>query len=199
MKKTKKKRNIFKINVIICTILLLFGCVFYGGYRLLYKNRVMKGLYPLKYQMYVDKYSKEYNLQKSLVYGIIKTESDFDEKAVSSAGAKGLMQITPDTFDWALFKDKNKEYTLDHIFEPEVNIKYGCYIFRLFLDEFEVEETAIAAYNAGRGAVNKWLKDDKYSKDGKTLDYIPYNETRYYVKKVTDNKNKYKEIYSFDN
>ena len=198
MKKAKKTKNILKINIIICLVIIILGCLFYAGYKFVYKRNILKNLYPLKYSTYVEKYCEEYNLEKSLVYGIIKTESNFNEKAVSSAGALGLMQITPDTFDWALFKDKNKEYTLEHIYEPDINIKYGCYIFRLFLDEFQVEETAVAAYNAGRGAVNKWLRDERYSKDGKTLYYIPYDETRYYVKKVTDNKNKYKEIYSLD-
>ncbi len=199
MKKAKRAKNTLKINIIICIVILMLGIAFYAGYKIIWNDSIAKNLYPLGYSEQVFKYADEYNLEKSLVFGIIKTESNFDENAVSSAGALGLMQIMPDTFEWALLRDKNKTLSKKDIYTPEINIKYGCFIFRLFLDEFEVEETAIAAYNAGRGAVNKWLSDERYSKDGKTLYYIPYGETRHYVKKVIANKNKYNEIYDFSN
>ncbi|MBR4949293.1 MAG: lytic transglycosylase domain-containing protein [Clostridia bacterium] len=199
MKRAKRAKNTLKFNIIVCGIIILLGIGFYIGYEKIWNENIIKNFYPLKYSEQVYEYADEYNLSKELVFGIIKTESNFKEDAVSSAGALGLMQITPDTFRWALLRDNNKTLSEKDIYTPEINIKYGCYIFRLFLDEFQVEETAIAAYNAGRGAVNKWLLDERYSKDGKTLYHIPYGETRHYVKKVMANKNKYKEIYDFSN
>ena len=65
----------------------------------------------------------------------------------------------------------------------------------LLLDEFGSDETALAAYHAGRSRVNSWLADSKISPDGKTLAEIPYNDTSYYVKKVVKAINIYKNLY----
>ena len=88
-------------------------------------------------------------------------------------------------------------YSHDALFDPAVNIDYGCYILREHLDTFENEECAVAAYNAGAGSVSSWLNDPNISSDGKTLivDNIPYDETRDYVHKVEDAKQVYLDLY----
>ncbi len=157
-------------------------------------NGLLKYLYPQKYSEQVQKYAYEYGIEESLVYAIIKCESNFNINAVSSAGAIGLMQITPETFEWAKQKlnDTTSKITLN---DANLNIKYGCYIYSLFIKEFTVKETALASYNAGRGRVLSWLKDKSYSDDGILLKTIPYKETDNYVKKVIYTQKIYELIY----
>lgn len=148
-------------------------------------QQLKKSIYPKEYSEYVYKYSQEYNLDPNLVFAIIKTESNFNPDAGSNAGALGLMQLMPDTFDW-LQQYKNGEVTMDtsQLYDPETNIQYGCIFLEFLLEKYSVEETAVAAYNAGFGAVDGWLEDSNYSTDGETLYYIPYPETATYVEKV---------------
>ena len=159
------------------------------------QKSVSNAMYPLDYKEYVEKASKDYNLKEELIFGIIKTESNFDPDAESYVGANGLMQIMPDSFDWLqTIRGVDGKYTESDLFTPEINIDYGCYLLRYFLDLYGTEQTAIAAYNAGF-VVGEWLENPDYSSDGVTLDNIPYPETDAYVDKVLSAKAKYKELY----
>lgn len=142
-------------------------------------------LHPTDYDEYVYEYSEAYNIDPNLVFAVIKTESNFDPNAESRAGALGLMQLMPETFEW-LQTYKNGESTMgtEYLYEPEVNIEYGCIFLEFLLEKYSSEESAIAAYNAGFGTVDNWLVDENYSTDGETLHEIPYPETKSYVKKV---------------
>ena len=157
---------------------------------------VLKSSLPLEYNSIVKKYAREYSVDEALIYAVIKTESDFNPKAVSSAGAMGLMQIVPGTFKW-LYEKNGESYKNEELFDPEINIKYGVFYLRFLLDMFSELETAIAAYNAGQGAVSDWLQNPEFSDDGIHLKYIPFSETRYYVKKVTAALELYKKLYTF--
>lgn len=141
-------------------------------------------LFPRKYSEYVKEYSQKYNVNENLIYAIIKCESDFDKNAVSHAGVIGLMQITPQTLQWAALKNKDFEVSLNSLADPETNIKYGCYIYSLLQAEFSDSTVSLAAYNAGRGNVLKWLNDKRYSDDGILLKRIPFRETQKYTSKV---------------
>ena len=152
--------------------------------------------YPIKYQEIVEEYSEKYSLDKYLVYSIIRTESKFDCYATSSVGAKGLMQIAPETGKDCAEKLGIRGYNESSLFEPEINIQIGCYYLSYLIKHYKSKETAIAAYNGGMGNVNSWLKDSRYS-DGKgKLKNIPFKETRNYVTRVLDAEQKYKSIYS---
>ncbi|MEE0266160.1 MAG: lytic transglycosylase domain-containing protein [Acutalibacteraceae bacterium] len=142
-------------------------------------------LHPTDYDEYVYEYSETYNVDPNLVFAVIKTESNFDPNAESHAGALGLMQIMPETFEW-LQTYKNGEASMgsEYLYEPQVNIEYGCIFLEFLLDKYSDEESAVAAYNAGFGTVDNWLADESYSTDGETLSNIPYPETKSYVKKV---------------
>ncbi len=151
-------------------------------------------LYPVRYEDLVVKYSEQYSVDEALIYAIINCESGFDPNAVSAAGAIGLMQITPETFQWLQTKDDIEE-TLPEgdLYDPETNIKYGALLISLNVEEFGNVRTAIASYNAGRGKVAEWLADERYSADSRTLMAIPYKETEDYVEKVIRNYQIYKE------
>ncbi len=153
--------------------------------------------YPRQYMELVEENAEELEIDKALLYAVIKTESGFDKNAVSSVGAMGLTQITPDTFQWLQTKT-GESYEDDALFEPEVSIYYGAYFLNMLLEEFDNVETALAAYHAGRGKVNEWLEDPSVSPDGVVLENIPYEDTAGYVRMVMKNTEKYKNIYDMD-
>lgn len=176
--------------LIILVLLVLFG--FYAYDRI--KPDVEHALYPREYREIVRREAAVYDLDENLVYAMIKAESDFDAQAKSSAGALGLMQMTPGTFEWMQTKLEETHDT-DALFEPKVSIRYGCALIRLLLDEYEDLTVALAAYNAGMGNVTSWLSDAEYSADGVTLKAIPFGETRHYVERVLRYKENYEIIY----
>lgn len=153
-------------------------------------------IYPIQYHEIVTEMAETYGLDPSLVFAIIHTESKFDKNAVSSANAKGLMQITDDTFRWAQKRAGQKEMHPDNLFVPSTNIQYGCYILVLLSEQFSDIRTVLAAYNAGQGKVREWLKDPAYSNDGKALNHIPYKETANYVRRVLTAQKRYQQIYN---
>ncbi len=141
--------------------------------------------FPLLHPTEVKKYCAEYSLEPSLVYAIIKTESNFSPEVESHVGARGLMQLMPETIDWAVENIPIKPFSYADINKPDMNIHIGCWVLRFLLDAFDNDEAlSIAAYNAGIGTVNTWLADETVSRDGENLHNIPYGETRLYVRKV---------------
>jgi soluble lytic murein transglycosylase len=82
------------------------------------------------------------------------------------------------------------------LYDVETNIEIGCIYLEYLIDTYENIETALAAYNAGPGNTDKWLKDKNYSDDGKALVKIPFEETEKYVKKVLKRKNIYFDLYN---
>ena len=144
--------------------------------------------HPTTYDDIVKKYSVEYGVPERVIFATIKTESSFKSDAVSSAGAMGLMQMMPSTFEWLTSDEHLDEYlTTDSLFEPEVSIKYGTYYLSYLARKFDYDWTVVsAAYNAGEGRVANWLSDGNYTDDNGDLVKIPIKETRSYVKKVSD-------------
>lgn len=177
-----------KIIIILSVIIILGGAIY------LESGKIKTLLYPRKYSVYVQKYSEEYNLDENLVYSIIKAESKFDEEALSHRGAKGLMQIADITRDWAI-EELELSDDID-IYDPETNIRIGCWYLNTLYKEFGETDLVIAAYNGGSGNVKKWLNDKKYSKDGKNLHVIPFSETDKYLIKVKKYYTQYNMLYS---
>ncbi len=183
------KGKIKATAAIAAAALILFGAFCITG------RTFMKIVYPIKYAEYVEKYSREYGIEKNLLYAVIKTESSFNPEAVSRANAAGLTQITPETLEWLQMKLGEEDKKID-LHDPETSIKYGAFFLSYLLEEFECRDTAIAAYHAGRGRVNGWLKDKSLSPDGISLTEIPVSETAHYVKKVNKALNAYNKLYA---
>ena len=175
-------------KIIICLIVAIVILV--GG-----KYSIKKYLYPYKYKEIVDKYSYEYNLDPFLVLAVIKTESNFNTDAESSKGAKGLMQIMDSTGEWIGSKVEIDKFNANMLYDPEINIEFGCWYLNSLLKEFSDLSLALAAYNGGSGNVTKWLNNPEYSSDGENLTYIPFKETKKYVDKVNTRYNVYKFLY----
>ncbi|MGE5474643.1 MAG: lytic transglycosylase domain-containing protein [Ignavibacteriales bacterium] len=170
----------------IAVLAILFTAVIIGIILIFSSNKViLKMVYPLKYQEEVRQYAKQYNLDPLLVYAVMKAESNFDRYAVSSKGAKGLMQVTDKTGIWAAEKIGLKDFAPANLFIPDTNIRIGCWYLSKLKKQFDGDVTlAITAYNSGSGRVQEWLKNQELSNSGKSLKKIPYVETDKYVKKV---------------
>ncbi|MDY4588453.1 MAG: lytic transglycosylase domain-containing protein [Oscillospiraceae bacterium] len=191
MTKYRRKRRALPV-VIVCVILAAaLAVVGYFVYC-----RVERYTHPIKYEELVEKYSRQNGLDKYLVYAVIKTESGFDPGAVSNVGARGLMQIMEDTFDWVKFKLGDEDTRYLEMYDPDTNIRYGCWLLGYLYKEFGNVEAAMAAYHAGRGQVNEWLSDERYSSDGVHLDEIPISDTAHYVQKIVRARDTYIKLYS---
>ena len=157
-----------------------------------------RAAFPLGYYEYVMRYSAQNNLHPALVFAVIRCESGFDYLAVSEAYARGLMQITEETFEWARWRmgdDENRSF--DELFIPEVNIRYGTFILYLLFERFGGEREAIAAYHAGWGSVRGWLEDERFSHDGLTLYTTPFRRTNAYIYNVLSTRDIYLALYAF--
>ena len=169
--------------VLLLAALTLAAAALRFGY-----HRYMRSAYPIRYSDYVEAYAGAYGFTPSLVYAVIRTESEFEPEVVSRANAKGLMQMKDTTFT-----DLQRRAG-----EPEPLPRYGVYYMRLLLDQFEDTDTMLAAYNAGPGAVGGWLANEDYSRDGKTLYHIPYEETLHYVERVRKAQEMYRTLYDLE-
>ncbi len=190
-KKRKKQTRILPILTVIVLIAAIVCTALYFGY-----DKYIKYTHPIKYENYVVRYAAQNNIDKYLVYAVIKTESGYDSNAVSNVGARGLMQIMEPTFEWIKFKMGDDETEYYDMFDPETNIRYGCYLLGYLYQEFGNVQATMAAYHAGRGQVNEWLADKNFSTNGRTLDYIPISDTAHYVDKIINSISVYKELYA---
>ncbi|MFI3142388.1 MAG: lytic transglycosylase domain-containing protein [Clostridia bacterium] len=177
-----------RIVAVIVSLAILSGVSVFG------LSSLLKTLYPLDYAELVEFYANENNLEVSFVFAVINCESSYNPNAISSADARGLMQITPDTFEWLQTKT-GEDLELDDLYDPEINIKYGCLFYGILMDEFGIIETSIAGYHAGMNIVSQWLEDEQYSLDSINLDEIPYPSTADYVEKVMFTQIVYQKLY----
>ena len=154
--------------------------------------------YPTTYRSIIEKYSQEFSLDPAHVAAVIFCESTYRPEAVSYLDARGLMQIMPKTGQWIAEKlDDQEDYELQKLFEPETNIRYGCWFLSYLSRKYDGDLRRItAAYHAGEGTVGKWLKDPAISSDGVNLDNIPSEVTDDYVTKVLKTYEIYKELYA---
>lgn len=150
--------------------------------------------FSLKYYDIIERYATIHGVDPVLISSIINVESGFNREAVSPAGASGLMQIMEPTAVWAAEElgIENFNYQ-DMIFDPEININIGTWYINRLINQFGDLNVALAAYNAGSGNVSSWLANPQFSKDGKTLNYIPFGETSSYVRRIDFNMR----VYSF--
>lgn len=197
VRKKKKRKSRFKSFVAFFMVLVLSAVVglFVFNYYDTAEKELYKLNYPREFSEYVEEAAEKYELEPALIYAVIRTESGFDAEANSPVGACGAMQIMPTTFEWLQqVRECEGTYTESDLYNPEINIDYGSYLLRYFIDYYGTEQAAVAAYNAGF-VVSEWLEDPQYSSDGVVLDNIPYPETSEYVVKVQDAKEKYIQLY----
>lgn len=176
--------KIIKIAIIIAIILVLAGIL---------RSIIIKINYPQKYSEYVEKYAKEYNVEKELIYAMIKAESNFKEDAISNKKALGLMQILESTAN-EVAEELGIEVTKDEILNSEINICLGTKYISNLIEKYGNIQLAVAAYNAGIGNVDNWIEKGTIQEDGADLENIPFKETNNYVRKILRDYEIYEQI-----
>ncbi len=150
--------------------------------------------FPLEHEELIKKYCAEYSLKnygldEYHIAAVINTESRFNEEAESRKGAVGLMQVLPDTGAWAAEKIGMEDYSSDRLWEPEVNIRLGCWYLSYLCDMFDGDlQKVFAAYNAGPGNVKEWIEDGELIK-------IEHTETENYLVRIEKRYEVYKKLY----
>lgn len=205
MKLSKKKQKSRKgcFIAVIFVLLIVGASVFFIGRISSNKNTNIvavaeETLYPIEYQSNVEYWAKENSIDPYLVYAIIRTESGFNPDAESNVGARGLMQMTDETFVWIKGKiAPNEDLTFDDLYDPDVNIRFCSYYFALCLARYNNDiSTAAAAYHSGWGTVDNLLEDAENTSDGKVLTQFSYTNMNHYVKKINSSYAKYKSLYA---
>lgn len=158
--------------------------------------------HPIYYMDLIELYASENNLQPAFVAAIILNESSFRTGAESSVGARGLMQLMPDTAQWIAGKLGDSYYSFDHMLDAEQNIRYGSwylgYLSRLFRGD---PVTVASAYHAGQSAVAAWLSNAALSPDGLRLNLSSMKDgpTKTYAGRVTQDYAIYDALYYHQN
>ena len=181
-----------KIFIIIIAILIIV--VFLG----IFKNKILKIIYPKTYKEIVSVYSGKYNVEENLVFALIKAESNFNSEAVSHRDAIGVMQIMEETAKDVANKNSIKienENIKQELLKIDNNINIGTKYLSTLLEKYKNKEIAVAAYNAGIGTVDGWIQKEIIKSDGSDIENIPYKETNNYVRKILRNYKLYEELY----
>ena len=161
----------------------------------------MQTIYPQNYSEFVNAYSKKFNIDQSVIYALIRSESFFDKEVVSSAGAVGLTQLMSPTAGEIAQKLRIKEYSLT---DPETNIMFGTYYLSELIRRGDGSLLrAFFSYNAGFRKVTTWLNSSMmdFGKAGNLdmdlfLETIPVSETREYGRKLVSATIMYEYLYS---
>lgn len=142
--------------------------------------------YPLRYEAIVRTHARNYDLPPALLAAVIYSESKFDASAHSDAGAVGLMQLLPDTAQGIAVRTGGNGFVESDLLDPEINVRYGSWYLRHLLGRYHDVRTALAAYHAGQGNVDEWIRDGSG---------IRFPETRHYVETVLDAQRVYADVY----
>lgn len=170
----KGAKKLFIIIAIIVAIIIAVICI---------NKQMINVMYKKDYSEYVSKYAAQYGVEENLIYALIKAESNFDKNAVSHQNAQGLMQLMYSTAEDVANKN-GIELNEDNILEPEININIGTKYIATLIEKYDCIEVALAAYNAGSGNVDKWIKNGTIKEDGSDIENIPFKETNTYVRKI---------------
>lgn len=150
---------------------------------------------PLRHEDIIRQQSSAKELDPTLVAAVIYAESRFRDQT-SHAGARGLMQITPETARYIAHLSGGTTFEQGDLATPQINISYGAYYLRYLLDRYgENKVLALAAYNAGEGNVDRWLRAADTSKRRFATEQIPFAETRHYIERVLGAQKDYREKY----
>lgn len=141
-------------------------------------------LYPQPFDRQVRAAAQLSKLPPELIYSVMRQESLYRADAVSSAGARGLLQMLPDTARRTAIAWKQPRPTADALFDPDVAITLGAATLSTLIDRFRGQiVVALAAYNAGPNAAARWIPQQAVEADV-WIENIPYNETRTYVQRI---------------
>ena len=151
---------------------------------------------PLKHDDVIRQQAADKGLDPALIAAVIYEESRFRDQT-SDAGARGLMQITPETADFIARRSGGNRFVQEDLATPQINIAYGSYFLRYLIRHYGGNETlATAAYNAGQANVDRWVARAGGTDAFDSARHIPFPETRAYVENVSASRDSYREHYA---
>ncbi|NLG78486.1 MAG: lytic transglycosylase domain-containing protein [Firmicutes bacterium] len=154
-------------------------------YLFFHSRWYLERAYPTPYKDLVTQYCAEHNVDPFLVTALMRVESRFRPHVVSEKGARGLMQVMPDTARWVAQELGMDRFDPEMLHDPRTNLRIGTWYLASLEREFGGDKVIVlAAYNAGRGNVRKWLDTARWTGRIEEIDRIPFPETRDYVRKV---------------
>ena len=152
--------------------------------------------YPLHYETEIRAAAAAHRVDPLLVAAVIYTESGFKPGAESPRGARGLMQVMPETAQWIAGQTGYPDYSAEMLFEPRCNIELGTWYLADLLETFSGDLViALAAYNGGRGEVSRWLEEKIWDGTAANLEQVPFVETRNFVTRVLKTYRRYAGLY----
>jgi soluble lytic murein transglycosylase len=151
---------------------------------------------PLRHDDIIRQQAAQKNVDASLIAAVIYEESKFRDQT-SHAGARGLMQITPETARFIAHRSGGVKFSQADLATPQINIAYGAYYLRYLIDHYGGNETlAVAAYNAGQTNVDRWVRAAGGADSFDPNADIPFPETRGYVHGVASHRDQYRHHYA---
>ncbi len=172
-------------------IMLVF-CLVSAGISFAPTGLVRGLLFPVHHASIIKSASQRYGVDEHLICAVIKCESNWDDKAVSGAGAVGLMQLMPTTSSELvrLGLVDGDAYDPNNLTDAETNIEFGTAYLSYLQKNLNTQDEVIAAYNAGLGSVSSWLQNG-----ADVSEQIQYAETAAYLVRVNDAYERYQRLY----
>jgi soluble lytic murein transglycosylase len=186
-RKQRRRRQLLALGSVAALIGVLVAALLVSG---LFDHALKELTLPLRHEDVIRQQADEKGVDAALIAAVIYSESKFSDQT-SSAGARGLMQITPEAADTIAKNSNATTFELKDLGNPEINIRYGTFLLRELLDRYDGDEAAaLAAYNAGPGNADEW------GGSSLTVAEIPFPETRAYVEEVLEKRDEYRQEYA---
>jgi soluble lytic murein transglycosylase len=186
-RKQRRRRKLLALGTTAVLLGILAGALVASG---AFDHALQELTLPLRHEDVIRQQADEKEVDAALIAAVIYSESKFSDQT-SSAGARGLMQITPEAADTIAKNSNATTFELKDLGNPEINIRYGTFLLRELLDRYDGDEAAaLAAYNAGPGNADKW------GGSSLTVAEIPFPETRAYVEEVLEKRDEYRDEYA---
>jgi soluble lytic murein transglycosylase len=186
-KRALRRRRFLALGAVAALIGVFVAAVIVSG---LFDQALKELTLPLRHEDVIRQQAEEKGVDAALIAAVIYSESKFSDQT-SSAGARGLMQITPEAARYIEKQSGGTTFRLSDLSDPELNIRYGTFLLRELLDRYDGDEAAaLAAYNAGPGNADKWGGAEL------TVESIPFPETRAYVEEVLEKRDEYRREYA---
>jgi soluble lytic murein transglycosylase len=186
-RKRQRRRRVAALASAAALVVVLVGALVFAG---VFDHALQELTLPLRHEDVIRQQADEKGVDAALIAAVIYSESKFRDQT-SSAGARGLMQITPEAADTIAKNSNATTFELEDLGDPEINIRYGTFLLRELLDRYDGDEAAaLAGYNAGPGNADKW------GGSSLTAEEIPFPETRAYVEEVLEKRDEYRQEYA---
>jgi soluble lytic murein transglycosylase len=192
--KRRAKLRRRRIGALLLAALLAAGAAV--ALKPLFHTAVRELALPLRHEDIIRQQARDKGVDPALVAAVIYAESHFIDGRTSSAGALGLMQLTPDTAKYIAQKSGGTAFTVEDLGTPQVNIAYGTFYLKYLMKRYGDDvPLVLAAYNAGEGNVDRWIAQARARDRPLDTSAIPFGETRSYVTKVLDARRQYRDSY----